>query len=205
MIKLTAKHFRGVIHRTRREWPKYSTQLLNVAAQNCKAFDVKKVGSAKETWLAMRNQNIPGTFENWCQFYDQQPFAQNIPGQAAKLYEMVQKMGITGIPLSMCEDYIREVIYNKTHMGMAGEEMAIQAVGEYYGLQVRFSTAEEEAQGIDGWIGEIPVQVKPEGSAFKGHVHNHPDRERVLLVTYVPKKTVCYIHNPEFLVDKLAT
>jgi hypothetical protein len=202
MIKLTAKNFKGVVHRARREWPKYSTQLLNVAGQNCKAFDVRQVGSAKETWLEMRQQGIPGTFENWCNFYNSKPFANNIPAQAQRLYEMIQKMQIGGISYDMCEDYIKEVIYNKTHMGMAGEEMAIQAVGSYYSLPVRFSDAQEEAQGIDGWIGEIPVQVKPEGSAFKGHVHNHPDKDRVLLVTYIPKKQVCYIHNPQFVVSK---
>ncbi len=199
MIKLTAKHFKGVVHRQRREWPKYSTQLLNIAGQNCKAFDVKKVGSAKETWLEMRSQGIPGTFENWCNFYNSKPFAKNLPTQAQRLYEMIQKMQINGITLEMCDDYIKEVIYNKTHMGLGGEEMALQAVAEYYEQPLRFSTAEEEAQGIDGWIGTKPAQVKPNDSVFKGHVHNHPDRERVLLVTYVPKKQVCYIHNPEFL------
>lgn len=201
MIKLTAKNYKGVIQRQRREWPKYATQLLNIAGQNCKAFDPKKVGSAKETWLEMRGQNIPGTLENWENFYNAKPFAQNIPGQAQKLFEMIQKMKVGGIDLSMCEDYIKEVIYNKTHMGMGGEEMALQAVAEYYNKTLRFSTADEEAQGIDGWIGNQPAQVKPEGSAFKGHVHNHPDREKVLLVTYVPKKQVCYIHNPEFIVQ----
>lgn len=199
MIKLTAKNFKGVIHRTRREWPKYSTQILNIAAQNCKAFDVKRLGSAKETWLSMRSAKIPGTFENWVAFYNATPLSANIPAQAQKLFDMIQKMQIGGITQEMCEDYIKEVIYNKTHMGMAGEEMAVQAVGAHFELPVRFSNAEEEAQGIDGWIGDYPVQVKPEGSAFKGHVHNHPDKDRVLLVTYVPKKTVCYIHNPEFI------
>jgi hypothetical protein len=199
MIKLTAKNYRGVVHRQRREWPKYSTQLLNVAGQNAKIFDSAKVGHAKETWLEMRGKGIRGTFENWCNFYNSKPFVNNIPGQAQKLYEMIQKMQVGGISLEMCEDYIKEVIYNKTHMGMAGEEMAVEAVGQHLNKPVRFSTAEEESQGIDGWVGEIPVQVKPNDSVFKGHVHNHPDRERVLLVTYEAKKQVCYIHNPEFL------
>lgn len=199
MIKLTAKNFKGVIHRARRVWPKYSTQLLNIAGQNCKVFDVKKVGSAKELWLEMRSKKIRGTFENWCKFYDANPLAQNIPAQAQRLYEMIQKMGIVTIDLAMCEDYVKEVLYNKTHMGMAGEEMALEAVAEYFGQKLRFSTAAEEAQGIDGWIGDKPAQVKPEGSAFKGHVHNHPDKDKVLLVTYVPKKQVCFIHNPEFM------
>jgi hypothetical protein len=199
MIKLTAKHYSGAIHRQRRVWPKYVTQLLNVAAQNAKAFDKKIVGSTKDTWLEMRGQNIRGTFENWVSFYDSKPFSQNLSKQAAKLYEMTQKMQLGGMTLEMCDDYIKEVVYNKSHMGMAGEEMALQSVADYYKLPLRFSTAEEESQGIDGWIGDKPAQVKPEGSAYKGHVHNHPDKDRVLLVTYVPKKQTCYIHNPEFM------
>lgn len=199
MIKLTAKNYKGVIVRQRREWPKYTTQLLNIAGQNCKAFDVKKVGSAKETWLEMRGQGIPGTLENWTNFYMSKPFASNIPGQAQKLFEMIQKMQIGSVTYDMCEDYIKEVIFNKTHMGMGGEEMALQAVAAYYEVDLRFSNAEEEAQGIDGWIGDKPAQVKPHDSVFKGHVHNHPDKDRVLLVTYEPKKQVCYIHNPEFM------
>jgi len=206
MITLTPKHYKNVTHKYRREWPKYSTQMLNVGNGNCKGTDKKIVGSAKELWLEMRGQNIVGTFENWVEFYNSTEYSKNTPAQGKKLYEMMQKMAaaLEAITPDMCEDYIRELVENKTHMGMAGEEMAIQAVGQYYGLEVRFSTAEEETQGIDGWIGDIPVQVKPDDSAFKAHVFNHPDKNKVLLVTYdTEEKTKCYIHNPEFLVDKL--
>jgi hypothetical protein len=202
MIEITGKHF-NKIHRYRRVWPKYSTQKLNIAAANCKAFDKEIVGSAKDLWLEMRSLKIRGTFENWCSFYKSKPYIQNIPQQTDKLFAMIQKMEIGGVTRDMCEDYIWEVLENKTHMGMAREEMAIEAVANYYKLPYRFSTAEEETQGIDGWIGDdIPVQVKPEDSVFKAHVHNHPDRNKVLLVTYESKNFKCYIHNPDFYQQK---
>lgn len=199
MIKLTAKNYKGIVHRSRRDWPKYSTQLMNIAAQNCKAFDKKSLGSCKELWLEMRSKGIRGTFENWVNFYSQTPGYKNIPVAAQKIHTMLTKMQIGGIDLSMCEDYVKEVILNKTHMGMGGEEMAIEAVANFFSKDFRFSTAEEESQGIDGWIDGKPAQVKPQGSVFKGHVHNHPDKDKVLLITYEPKGQVCFVHNPEFL------
>jgi len=198
MIKLTAKHYRDVAQPCRRSWPKYATQLMNIATQNSKATHVKDNGSVKELWLKMRNQGIKGTLENWTNFYQQERGGeQNLINSGKKVYAMLQKMGILWITEDMCIDYIKELVYNKTHMGLGGEEMAIQAIAKYYQLPYKFSNAQEEVQGIDGWIGKWPVQVKPEDSAFKGHVHNHPDKDKVLLVTY--KKTACFIHNPEFM------
>lgn len=198
MIKLTAKHYKDIAQPVRRQWPKYATQLLNIATQNSKATHAKTNGSVKEMWLKMRSKGINGTLDNWTKFYQQERGGeQNLIEAGQKVYAMLQKMGIPWITEEMCIDYIKELVYNKTHMGLGGEEMAIQAVARYYGKTYRFSNAKEEAQGIDGWVGDKPVQVKPEGSVFKGHVHNHPDKDKVLLVTY--KKTTCFIHNPEFI------
>lgn len=199
MIKLTAKHFSGNIQSRRREWPKYATQLLNIAGQNSQAFRPKYIGHAKDTWLKMRSDGIKGTLEQWTKYHNDTHGSDGIIVAGKKIYDMILKMKVGGITEEMCIDYVKEVVYNKTHMGMGGEEVAIRVVADYYKLPYRFSTAEEESQGIDGWAGDYPIQVKPHDSAFKGHVHNHPDKDKVLLVTYVPKKTVCYIHNPDFI------
>jgi len=199
MIKLTGKHFKSKIEPRRREWPKYATQILNIAGQNSQAFRSKYVGHCKDTWLQMRSDGIKGTLSEWTKYYNDTHGSDGLSEAGKKIYTMIKKMQVGGITEEMCIDYVKEVVYNKTHMGMGGEEVAIRVVADYYGLPYRFSTAEEESQGIDGWAGEYPIQVKPHDSAFKGHVHNHPDKDKVLLVTYVPKKTVCYIHNPEFI------
>lgn len=201
MIKLTAKHYRGVAQPNRRQWPVYAKQLLNIATQNSKAANPKEIGSVKELWLKMRSQGINGTLDNWTKFYQKERGGEEcLEKSGKKVYVMMQKMGVSWITEDMCIDYIKELAYNKTHMGLGGEEMAIQAIAKYYKLPYRFSNAQEESQGIDGWIGDSPVQVKPHDSAFKAHVHNHPDKDKVLLVTYdKDEETVCFIHNPEFI------
>ena len=199
MIKLTAKNYDTIIQRQRRTWPKYSTQLMNIASQNCKATSPKNVGSMKELWLQMRHAGIRGTLENWTNFYNQQKGQDTLTIAGQKIYDMLIKMSIHNITIDMAIEYVKEVVYNKTQMGLGGEEMAVQVVADYYNAPYKFSTAEEETAGIDAWIGDYPVQVKPHDSVFKAHVHNHADMHNVLFVTYETKKQVCYIHNPEFI------
>lgn len=198
MLKLTKKHYKNVVVRYRRTWPKYSTQLLNLANQNAKSTSVKTVGSMKELWTDMRHKGIRGTFDNWTTYYNSVRGEDTLNTAGQTLYSMITKMNLQNIITEdMCTDYIKEIVYNKTHMGMAGEEMAIEVVANYFNMPYRFSTKEEEAKGIDGWIGTTPVQVKPNDSPKKFNIPNSVDMTKVLLITYY--KTTCYVHNEEFL------
>lgn len=201
MIELTAKNYDGVVQSKRRDWIKYSSQLLNLANSNTKGTVKEKIGSVKENWQEMRDQNVAGTLENWTNFYIEKYGEKQLERSGQDVYIMIQKLRKTleQVTEDMCVEYVKEVVYNKTAMGMGGEEMAIQVVANYFNMPYRYSTAEEETQGIDGWIGDKPVQVKPHDSVFKAHVYNHADTSKTLVVTYEPKKKKCYIHNPEFM------
>lgn len=200
MIKLTAKHYKGLIQRQRRQWPKYATQLMNVAQQNSQAFRPKYIGPVVETFKRMRDQKIPGTLSNWEEYYRQHLGEQRLVEAGKKIHAMLKKMGIEWIDEEMCIEYSKETAYNKTHMGYGGQEMAVEAVAKHFGKSIRWPTPEEDsAQGIDAWIGETPVQVKPHDSAFKAHVHNHANKETHLVITYENKKQLCYVHNPEII------
>ena len=204
MLKLTAKNYKSADAdtRSRREWPKYKTQLLNVAGQNAKAFDAKRIGSMKELWLEFVETGVPDTLENWEHFYTNRWGLEGISQAATKLKEMVDKMNLGDIDLDMCKDYVEEVVFNKTHFGMGGESTAIVVAAEHFDMPYRFSNAQEESQGIDGFIGNYPVQVKPADSNYKAHVHNHADVDKTLVIRYEKKKQVCYIENPEFVASK---
>lgn len=202
MIKLTARNYKGIVQRQRREWPRYATQLMNIAGQNCKATSPKNIGSCKDAWTQMRSQGIPGTLQNWIDFYNRVHGEQKLVDAGKRIHVMLLKMGIEWISEDMAIDYAKEIAYNKTHMGLGGEEMAVEAVAQYFGKEFRFSTLEEESQGTDAWIDGKPVQVKPHDSVFKAHVHNHANRNTHLIITYEDKKESCYIHNPEFMVNK---
>lgn len=201
MIKLTAKFYKSQDTRSRRVWPRYTTQILNIAGQNAQCFNANKIGSMKEHWLEFTATGQPDTLENWEAFWFTKHTEEDLVWAANKLFSKVSEMPIdtTVITAELCRDYVEEVIFNKTHFGMGGESAAIRAAAEYFGLPFRFSNAEEESQGIDGWIGDKPVQVKPEDTYKKGHVFNAADVTRQLFVTYEKKAHACYIHNPEFI------
>jgi hypothetical protein len=82
---------------------------------------------------------------------------------------------------------------------MSGEYYAVLATANYFELDYRFSTADEESQGIDAWIGNKPVQVKPHDSVAKHHVRNVADVNKTLVITYEAKADRCYVNNPEFM------
>ena len=71
MKKLTAKFYKNADAdtRSRREWPKYATQLLNIAGQNALCFKSDKIGSMKEMWLEFMETGVTDTLENWEAFW----------------------------------------------------------------------------------------------------------------------------------------
>ena len=200
MIKLTQKHFNSVTERNRYEFPLYSKPILNIATQNSKATSVKIVGSMKEQFTEFLKGG-GRTLQEWEQFYEARDGKNKIQASADKLYAMLEKMPVDNSIFTeeLALQYIEELVLNKTHYGMSGEFHSVVAAANYFETEYRFSTPEEESQGIDAWIGDKPVQVKPHDSVKMHHVRNHADEEKTLVITYEAKKDSCYIHNPEFM------
>lgn len=205
MIKLTAKHFQILTKRhSDFDFPKYSKPVLNIAAQNSKATQVKTVGSMKElfTEFLATAQDAGHSVEAWEEFYfTRYNGREKIALATDKLWAMLSKMPLdtTILNKEVANAYIIDLVINKTHYGMSGEYYAVLATAMHFKLNYRFSTAEEESQGIDAWIGNKPVQVKPHDSVTKHHVRNHADINKTLVITYESKADRCYIHNPEFM------
>lgn len=200
MIKISAKSFQAVTQRNRCEFPLYSKPILNIATQNSKATQVKIVGSMKDQWMqfmATRGRSVI----DWETWYMANGGQTKIDRATDKLYEMLSKMPVDHAVFTrdLANLYILDLVINKTHYGMSGEYHAVLAAAAHFNLPHRFSNAEEESQGIDAWIGDHPVQVKPHDSVKMHHVYNHADANRTLVITYESKKDCCYIHNPEFI------
>lgn len=204
MITLTAKHFESLTERNSSvEFPKYSKPILNIATQNSQATRKTLVGSMKELFtefLSQKNKN-GHSVEEWRKFYYAKDGQTKIESATDKLWAMLEKMPVdrTIFTKDVARNYIVDLIINKTHFGMSGEYFSVLAAAKYFGMEYRWSTAEEESQGIDAWIGEFPVQVKPHDSVKMNHVRNHADIEKTLVLTYESGKDRCFIHNPEFI------
>lgn len=202
MIKLTANDFKGLVKRERCTFPKNTKPILNIATQNAQCTRPAYVGSMKEYFTEFLNSDFGKSVEDWENFYKtEKDGVAKIKAAVDRLHNYLNKMPLDHevFTRKIAEDYILDLVINKTHYGMSGEYYAVLATAKYFDLPYRFSTAEEETQGIDAWIGDFPVQIKPHDSVAKHHVRNGADVDKTLVVTYEAKKDRCFIHNPEFI------
>jgi len=60
----------------------------------------------------------------------------------------------------MIEAWVKDLIYNKTFCGLKFQSAIIAFIASTYNKEWRLAKVEEEAQGIDGFVGDTPVQIK---------------------------------------------
>jgi len=57
---------------------------------------------------------------------------------------------------------VRDLVVVKTYMGLKVQEIILQKVAEIRGEEYRLAMPGEEAKGIDGFVGDLPISIKPE-------------------------------------------
>ena len=139
-------------------FPRYTTQLMNLANQNAQGTRAKIVG--QQTQLI---EEFPGdTLEEWQAWYlERYPDALGEASQ--KIYAAV--LGLKGaldqIDYPMVERWVRDLVLVKTFVGLKFQAAILRRVAQEKGESFRASTVEEESRGIDGFIGERAVSIKP--------------------------------------------
>ncbi len=80
-----------------------------------------------------------------------------------KIFEMVTHLreAMTQIDIEMVERWVRDLVIVKTFVGMKFQEAILKNVASYFNTSYRVASPEEESQGIDGFIGDKAVSIKP--------------------------------------------
>lgn len=140
------------------DFPKYTTQILNLANQNSQATRPNVVGQMSELI-----QEFDGkTYEEWVEWYSKKkPGA--IKKATEKVYSMTKNLkDATGkIDKELVNEWIKDLVLTKTFVGFRFQESILKRVAEEKDTSYKLSTPEEESKGIDGYIGETPVSIKP--------------------------------------------
>lgn len=176
-------------------FPRYTTQLMNIANQNSQGTRPRQVGQLSELI-----QNVPvKTYDAWKEWYESQ-YGHKIEGAVDKIHEMIEnfKEAILQIDEEMIRKWVEDLIYVKTAEGFIIQEFILKTVAERMNSDYRVATPEEESRCIDGYIGDIAVQVKPKSyQLMKPTVHENIDVE---LIEY--EKTNDYLKIYTGLLDE---
>jgi hypothetical protein len=165
------------------DFPKYTTQLINLANQNAQGTRPRVVGQVSELIQQFDGRTL-AEWEAW--YLERHPDAiadavQRIAGMIENLKEALDK-----IDRDMIERWVRDLVIVQTFIGLRFQEAILRKVAEVRGVSWRLATPEEEAQGIDGYIGDEPVSIKPETYDVKAAL---PETIAVKIIRYRKLRT----------------
>lgn len=82
---------------------------------------------------------------------------------AKKIFEMVNnfKDVMTQIDREMVEKWVKDLVIIKTFVGLKFQEAILKSVANYLQTTYRLAEPAEEAIGVDGFIGDKSVSIKP--------------------------------------------
>lgn len=140
------------------EFPKYTTQLMNLANQNAQGTRPKVVGQMSDLIQEFGGKR----YDDWVNWYQRKmPYA--VDDATEKIYEMIQKLkdAIILIDRDMINKWAKDLILTKTFVGLCFQESILKKVAMLKNTSYRLATPEEESKGVDGYIGGKPVSIKP--------------------------------------------
>jgi hypothetical protein len=152
------------------EFPKYTTQIMNLANQNAQGTRPKVVGQMSELI-----QKFPkATYDEWAKWYSQQ-MPKAVDEATDRVYEMVGNLAsaVTAINKELVKKWVEDLVLTKTFVGFRFQESILKAISEKKQLKYRRATPEEESKLIDGFIGATPVSIKPITYKTKGMLHEN--------------------------------
>jgi hypothetical protein len=121
-----------------------------------------------------------GSYNDWKEWYSHhQP--ESIDDATKLVYSMVEnlKEAIALIDRNMVRMWVEELVLTKTFVGLRFQEAILSHIAALEGKEYRRSSSEEESQGIDGFVGEKPVSIKPSSYASKSMLPEHIDVTKV--------------------------
>ncbi len=143
---------------------------MNLANQNAQGTRPKVVGQ-----LSDLIQECPKkTYKEWVNWYNQKtPTA--IDDATEKVYEMIQNLNnaIKQIDKALVRKWVEDLVLTKTFVGLCFQESILKVIAERRGVNYRLATPIEESQNIDGYIGDIPVSIKPITYKTKNMLHEN--------------------------------
>lgn len=97
----------------------------------------------------------------------------------------------------MLQNFKQAILY-KTFFGLKIQNIILEKLHKDYKKPTRLATKEEEAKNIDGFFGDIPIQIKPTTYKTKNALHENINID---IIYYEKKKNYIEFEIPDNLVQ----
>ena len=175
-IKISNAEITRLLDEEPASFEKYIAPILNMANRFAHGTGAKTVGQMTELI-----QEFPGgSLSEWEQWY-MESHPEAIENAAKKIQEKIEalKIAIERIDEQTIQKWARDLIVVKTYIGLKCQEAILKKVSEVLHTSYTIATTEQESHGIDGFIGDKPVSIKPESYKLMQALPEHIDHRMI--------------------------
>lgn len=139
-------------------YPIYTTQIMNLANLIAQGTRPKTVGQMSDLIQEFEGTEL-SEWEKW--YLKSHPDA--IDNATEKVYAMVTlfKDAILKIDKDIVRKWVEELVIVKTFSGLKFQEAILKKISFDLGKTYRLAKPDEESKGIDGFIGDKSISIKP--------------------------------------------
>lgn len=161
---------------------KYISPLLNLANRFSQATRPQNVGKISE----LINQFKGRTLEDWTEWYLEH-YPNAVKHASKKILDKIEefKKALDKINPEIVEKWVQDLVIVRSYIGLHFQQAILKEIAEIKNLNYRLSLPEEEAKGIDGFIGNIPISIKPETYTLE---NANPEVINVIVIYYEKEK-----------------
>jgi hypothetical protein len=163
-VKLTNEQIRQALKIPSLVFPKYVKPIINMANQNAQGTRPRVVGQLTDLIREFSGK----TLEEWERWYLQR-YPNAINTAKEKIIFMLEnfKDAMRKIDEDMVYVWARDLVIVQTFIGLQFQEAILKKGAEIKGVDYKMSEKTDESQGIDGYLGDIPVSIKPDTYKLK--------------------------------------
>lgn len=177
-VKISNKEIRKYLDIETPDFDKYISPIVNLANQYAQGTRPKVVGQMSELIQEFEGK----TLDEWGKWYLKKK-PETIRDATEKILQTIKKLknAINKIDKTIVEQWVRDLVIVKTFMGLRFQEAILKKGAKLKGTDYRLSERTEETKGIDGYIGNTPVSIKPETYEIKASL---PEKIEIKIIFY---------------------
>lgn len=168
-------------------FPKYTSQLINLANQNAQGTRPVVVGKMSDLFQKFLESDEERNIDGWRRWYLER-YPDSFEKATNKIWEQVNNIrnAIELIDKEMVENWVENLIIYKTFNGLYVQKSILAFLANKKGTTYRLANAIEESHGIDGYVGDVSYSIKPDTYKYMERLSEVID---VKMIYYTKTKT----------------
>ena len=143
MIKISYKELIEEITEEAKDFPRYTTQIINLANQNSQGTRPRVVGQLSELIQECPHKE----YAKWKEWYLHK-YPNAIKDATNKIFEMIGKLkeAINKIDKAMVEKWVNDLVIDKTFIGLKFQEAILKRIADIKKLNIAYLHLKKKAK-----------------------------------------------------------